>query len=166
MDRLVLHQSSPSPSLSEPGAELWPKVSLKRPETSRGRLVRTPNTQLDDGEEIQNQNNLPEGESSWRICKEKDEEAEKGENNLRDRKEEIERERRKADQEVEEERERMMKEKEGRIRLLQEELRGEEEEEERRLREESDERVRLERRVFLYLYLTVYLLLSISSFPV
>ncbi|KAM3875303.1 uncharacterized protein cep164 [Diretmus argenteus] len=119
VDRLVLHQSSPTPSLSSPshserGVGLRPKaeglsasLGLQRPETSRGRLVRTSNTQIQEK-----------------------------------RLEEREREKRKADREVEMEKEHMTKEKEKRMCILRDELRREEEEEERKLKEESKERVR------------------------
>ncbi|XP_026221627.1 centrosomal protein of 164 kDa isoform X2 [Anabas testudineus] len=163
VDRLILHQSNLSPSLSssshsEVGVEFQPKakgfgisLGLQRPETSRGRLVRTPNTQVDDAEPpLKNKNDSLEEESHWRIWKqsEKEEEEEKGkraereESSLSERKEEVEREKRKTDGEVEEERAQMMREKEDRIRLLQGELRREEEQEERKLREESEERLR------------------------
>ncbi|TKS81355.1 Centrosomal protein of 164 kDa [Collichthys lucidus] len=169
VDRLVLHQSSPTPSLSslshsEEGVGLQLKneghgasLGLQRPETSRGRLVRTFNTQLEDAEPLLR--NKEEEEASRRIRKgreKKDEEeveeeerksAEREERNLRERKEE--RERRMADEELEEERERLMREKEKRMRLLEEELRREEEEEERKLKEESEERLRALRRRLL-----------------
>ncbi|XP_049433036.1 centrosomal protein of 164 kDa-like isoform X4 [Epinephelus fuscoguttatus] len=149
VDRLVLHQSSPSPSLfslshSEQDIGLHPKteclgpsLGLQRPETSRGRLVRSSNTQLEDAEPpLQNQESLLEDETSWRKSKDREKEEE----------EERKRERRKADREVEEEREHMMKEKEKRMRLLQEELRREEEEEERkRERRKADREVEEER---------------------
>lgn len=166
VDRLVLHQSSPSPSLSslspsEQDIRLQIKtegvgicVGLQRPETSRGRLVRTYNTHLDDAESpLQNQESSLEEEASWigrKDRKKKEEEveerkrkrAEREERSLQERKEEREGERRKVDREVEEEREHLMREKERRMHLLQEELRREEEEEERKLKEESEERVR------------------------
>ncbi|XP_035856970.1 centrosomal protein of 164 kDa isoform X2 [Sander lucioperca] len=166
VDRLVLHQLSHSPSLSSSSRSeqadmlrlktesLGTSLGLQRPETSRGRLVRTSNTQLEDTEPpLQNQESPLEEEGGPRVWKdrekkerEKEEEeeeerkrAEKEERSLRERK--VERERRKADQE-EEERENMMKEKEKRMRLLQEELRRKEDDEERRLKEESEERLR------------------------
>lgn len=167
VERLVLHQSSPSPSLSsschsERGVGLHPiaegigkSLGLQRPETSRGRLVRTSNTQHEDAEPcIENHESSLEEEPSWRIRKdrekkerEKEEEeerkrVEREERSLRERNEEKERERKKADQEVEEEKERLIREKEKRMLLLQEELRREEEEEERQLKEESEERLR------------------------
>ncbi|XP_074497486.1 uncharacterized protein cep164 isoform X4 [Sebastes fasciatus] len=162
VDRLVLHQSSPSPSLSSPShseqgvglrlktENLGTSPGLQRPETSRGRLVRTSNTQHEDAElPLQNHESPLEEEPSWRIQKgrkkeeEEEEErkrAEREERSLRERKEV--REERKTDRDVEDEREDMMKEKEKRMRLLQEELRREEEEEERKLKEESEERLR------------------------
>ncbi|XP_078023425.1 uncharacterized protein cep164 isoform X2 [Epinephelus lanceolatus] len=153
VDRLVLHQSSPSPSLfslshSEQDIGLHPKteslgmpLGLQRPETSRGRLVRSSNTQLEDAEPpLKNQESLLEDETSWRISKDKEKEEEEEEE------EERKRERRKADREVEEEREHMMKEEEKRMHLLQEELRREEEEEERkRERRKADREVEEER---------------------
>ncbi|XP_039987698.1 centrosomal protein of 164 kDa-like [Xiphias gladius] len=165
VDRLILHQSNPSPSLSSPsfseqGVELQPKtegfsmsLGLQRPETARGRLMRSSNTQLEDAEpHLQNQDNSLDEEPSWGIQKdrekkEREEEeerkrAEREERSLRERKEEKERERRRADQQVEEERKQLVREKEKRMCLLQEELRREEEEEERKLKEESEERMR------------------------
>ncbi|XP_078140487.1 uncharacterized protein cep164 isoform X1 [Centroberyx gerrardi] len=176
VERLVLHQSSPSPSLSSPshserGVGLRPKaeglsasLGLQRPETSRGRLVRTSNTQLQEPESPIRRQESPLGEElSWRTRKEEkegekkerekeeEERARTEERRLREREEEREREkrqeerereRRKADREVEEEKERTTREREKRMRLLREELRRAEEEEERKLKEESEERVR------------------------
>ncbi|XP_074534837.1 uncharacterized protein cep164 [Halichoeres trimaculatus] len=166
VDRLVLHQSSPPPSFSDSShsgqsVELHLKnedrstpLGLKRPETSRGRLVRTSNTQREDIESPSHNRESPLDELYWRTRqdrerkeKEKEEEEERKEADweisLRKRKEEKEREKREADKEVEEEREQMLKEKEKRMRLLKEELREEEEEEEeRRLRKESEERLK------------------------
>ncbi|XP_033970368.1 centrosomal protein of 164 kDa-like [Trematomus bernacchii] len=158
VDRLVLHQSSPSPplsnsSLSGQGVGLHPKTEslgtslvIQRPETSRGRLSRTPNTQLDEDEAFFKIQKSPrEEEPSWRVRKDretKDRENEEEvrrteERSLKERKEE--RERTKADIEVGEEREKRML-------LLQEELRREEEEERRReersLKERKEERER------------------------
>ncbi|XP_055370125.1 centrosomal protein of 164 kDa-like [Betta splendens] len=165
VDRLILHQSRLSPSLSSPsnsegGDELKAKakgfgisLGLKRPETSRGRLVRTPNTQLDDPElPLIHQDDSLENKSHWRISRdrgtkeeEREEEewkrTEKEQRNLSVR-EEKERETTKADREIEEEREEMVRQKEKRICLLQRELKREEEEEERKLKEESQERLR------------------------
>lgn len=164
VDRLVLHQSSPSPSLSnsshsEQNVELHLKnedlstpLSLKRPETSRGRLVRTSNTQREDIESpLCNRESSPEEELGWSTRRDRErkergkEEEEKRERpdweiSLREKKEEKEREKREAEKDLEEEREKMLKEKEKRLRLLKEELREEEEEEERRLKKESEER--------------------------
>lgn len=162
VDRLILHQSSPSPSLSSPSHSeqsvglrqktegLGTSLGLQRPETSRGRLVRASNTQLEDSEPLL-QESPREEEPSRRIGKDrekKEEEeeerkrTEREERSLKERKEEKERERREAGREVEEEREHLVKEREKRMRLLQEELRREEEEEERKLKEESEERLR------------------------
>ncbi|KAI4815093.1 hypothetical protein KUCAC02_005259 [Chaenocephalus aceratus] len=168
VDRLVLHQSSPSlsnSSLSEQGVGLHPKTEslgtslvIQRPETSRGRLSRTPNTQLDDdGAFFKIQKSPREEEPSWRADievgeerekrmlllqeelrrEEEEEERRREERSLKERKEE--RERTKADIEV-------TKEKEKRMLLLQEELRRDEEEERRReersLKERKEERER------------------------
>ena len=163
----MLHQSSPSPSISSlshseqavgfqlKNEGLGTSQALQRPETSRGRLVRTSNTEIEDAE--QNQEIPLEEEASWRVLKDREKEeeeegeeeqrkrAEREKRSLRERKDE--RERRKADQEDEEEREHLMREKENRMRLLREELRRAEEEEERRLKEESEERQRWAQRV-------------------
>ncbi|XP_075957093.1 uncharacterized protein cep164 isoform X2 [Anarhichas minor] len=171
VDRLVLHQSSPSPSLSSSSRSeqdvghrlktesLGTTPGLQRPETSRGRLVRTSRTRLEDAElRLQNQEDSLGEEPSWRIQRdrekiEREEEeeerrrAEREERSLRERKEERERaereerslrerkeerERRKADRDVEEER----KLKEERERA---------EREDRSLRERKEERERAER---------------------
>lgn len=161
VERLILHQSNLSPSLSSPshsegGVELQTKVKgfgislgLQRPETSRGRLVCTPNTQLDDAEPpLKYQDSSLEEEAPWRIWKEneKEEEEEKRTKredwSLREKKEEMKREKRKIDREVEEEREQITREKEKKICLLQGKLRREEEEEEKKLKQESKERLR------------------------
>ncbi|XP_035009942.2 centrosomal protein of 164 kDa isoform X2 [Hippoglossus stenolepis] len=154
VDRLVLHQSSPSRSLSSPShsersGELRPKASLglQRPGTARGRAIRTSNTKPGNAETPLKTLDKPvDEEPSWRIKKdrekkEKEEESEREEKSLREQKEK-EGERREADQEVEEEKKQLMREKEKRMCLLQEELSREEEEEERNLKEESEERLR------------------------
>ncbi|KAF3693042.1 Centrosomal protein of 164 kDa [Channa argus] len=164
VDHLILHQSSPSPpfsshSNSEQDMELQPKaevfgfsLGLQRPETSRGRLVRTSKTHLDDAELLlQNHENSVDEESCWRAIKDgekkgsgKDEEdgdlkgAEREERSLGERKEE----RKNAEWEVAEERKQMMREKAKKICDLKEELRREEEEEERKIKAESEERLR------------------------
>ncbi|XP_029922379.1 LOW QUALITY PROTEIN: centrosomal protein of 164 kDa [Myripristis murdjan] len=155
VDRLVLHQSSPplslsSPSQSEQDIGLRPKaeglsasLGLQRPETSRGRLVRTSHTQLEEPKSpVRNWKEKAMEEEK------KEERARREEKRLREmeeererRQEERERERRKAEQEMEEEKECLTKEKEKNMLLLREELKREEEEEERKLREESKERV-------------------------
>ncbi|KAM9453612.1 uncharacterized protein cep164 isoform 7-T7 [Salvelinus alpinus] len=100
-----------STSLGVPG--------VQRPDTSRGRLVRSPHTQY------------------------KEEAPRQGEDSRRAQEEEREKERRETEREIEEEKERALRERQEKVRLLQEELRREEEEEEeRRLKEESEERVR------------------------
>lgn len=163
VDQLILHQSSLSPSLSnsEGDDELKAKargfgisLGLKRPETSRGCLVRTPNTQLDDPEHpLYHQDNSLKNGSRWRISKDRakkedkreEEEWKKTEEEQRSpsvRNEEKERETTKADRDVEEEREEMERQKEERLCLLRQQLRGKEEEEERKIKEESEERLR------------------------
>ncbi|XP_072249032.1 uncharacterized protein [Leuresthes tenuis] len=157
VDRLVLHQSSPSPSLSissrsEPGVphhqtaqNLDVSLGIQRPETSRGRPVRPLDAQLEDTKPaLKKQESLGE-EPSWRIQKEREEDmkrAEREERRWRERVVEEERVKMEAEREVGEDMERMLKEKEKRMRLLQEKLSREEEEEERKLREENEEKLR------------------------
>ncbi|XP_041850643.1 centrosomal protein of 164 kDa-like isoform X1 [Melanotaenia boesemani] len=158
VDRLILHQSSPSPSLSsslhsEQGAPHHQKIQsldvslgLQRPETSRGRLARTFEAPCDPEPTLNKQESPLGDDPSWRIRKETDNEeerkrAEREEKRLKEREAEK-RLRREAEQEMEEEKEHLLKEKEKRMHLLQEKLRKEEEEEERKLREESEERLR------------------------
>ncbi|CAK6974943.1 centrosomal protein of 164 kDa-like isoform X2 [Scomber scombrus] len=169
VERLVLHQSSPSPTFSsrshsERGVGLRPiaesvgaSLGIQRPETSRGRLVRSSNTQHKDAEPcIENHESSLEEEPSWRTRKDREKKekkieveeeeerkrTEREEWSLGERNEEKERERKKTDREVEEERERLIREKERRMRLLREELRRDEEEEEKQLKEESEKRLR------------------------
>ncbi|KAK7883143.1 hypothetical protein WMY93_029317 [Mugilogobius chulae] len=118
VDRLTLHQSSPSPTFSNSShsdtkdhmlpenTDFRPSsFGFKRPETSRGRRQE------------------PE------LSKEK-------------RREESERHKNVSDCEEEEERERLMNEKQKRIQKFQDELKRQEEEEEMRLKAESEERLR------------------------
>ncbi|KAM4566442.1 uncharacterized protein cep164 isoform 2-T4 [Odontesthes bonariensis] len=162
VDRLVLHQSSSSPSLSisshseqgvphqQKAQNLDVSLGFQRPETSRGRPVRTLDAQLEDTKPaLKKQQNLGE-EPSWRIQEEREKEedvkrAEREERRRRERVEEEEEEERvklEAEREVGADRERMLKEKQKRMRLLQEKLSREEEEEERKLREENEEKLR------------------------
>ncbi|XP_055082126.1 centrosomal protein of 164 kDa-like [Periophthalmus magnuspinnatus] len=125
VDRLTLHQSSPSPtnsSHSDTRDNLLPKntdlgssFGFKRPETSRGRPGRGQDAELP----IQS--------------REKKDEATERHKNMSDQEEE---------EEEEEDRERLMKEKQKRIHKLEEELKRQEEEEEKRLKAESEERLR------------------------
>uniref|UniRef100_A0A8C7HYR8 Centrosomal protein of 164 kDa n=3 Tax=Oncorhynchus kisutch TaxID=8019 RepID=A0A8C7HYR8_ONCKI len=101
---------STSASLGVPG--------VQRPDTSRGRLVRSPNAHY------------------------KEEAPRQGEDSRWAQEEEREKERRETERKIEEEKERALRERQEKGRLLQEELSREEEEEERRLKEESKERVR------------------------
>ncbi|XP_069390037.1 centrosomal protein of 164 kDa isoform X2 [Paralichthys olivaceus] len=149
VDRLVLHQSSPSPSLSSPShsersGELRTKASLglQRPETARGRAVRTSNTEPGNAETpLKTQDKPMDEESSWRFRKDKEEKereedeegTEREEKSLREEKEK-ERERRKTDQEVEEEKSlREEKEKERERRKTDQEV-----EEEKSLRKQKE----------------------------
>uniref|UniRef100_A0A3Q1GIP0 Centrosomal protein of 164 kDa n=1 Tax=Acanthochromis polyacanthus TaxID=80966 RepID=A0A3Q1GIP0_9TELE len=170
VDRLVLHQSSHSPSLSSSShleesvrhgrkvSDLHMPLPLQRPETSRGRPVQTSNTQLEDAElPLKNQDSSLGEEPSWRVWKdgekkerekEESKRADSEERSLRKRVEE-EREKKKSGKDMQEERESILKEKEKRMRFLQEELRREEEEEEKKLKEESEERLRALRQQLL-----------------
>uniref|UniRef100_A0A4W5M7U1 Centrosomal protein 164 n=1 Tax=Hucho hucho TaxID=62062 RepID=A0A4W5M7U1_9TELE len=104
---------STSASLGVPGVQ-----GVQRPDTSRGRLVRSPH------------------------ALHKEEAPRQGEDSRRAQEEERDKERRETEREIEEEKERALRERQEKVHLLQEELRREEEEEERRLKEESEERVR------------------------
>ncbi|XP_076748306.1 uncharacterized protein cep164 isoform X2 [Maylandia zebra] len=166
VDRLVLHQSSlsPSPSISSHSDQavtprqtaqgLGVPLGFERPETSRGRQARFLSIQADGVKRsLKKQERALEEELGGRSRKdgekkesEKEEEEERKrlerEERSKKEREEMERERRKADREIEEEKERIAKEKEERIRLLREELKREEEEEEEKLRGETEERLR------------------------
>ncbi|KAM9317883.1 uncharacterized protein cep164 isoform 1-T2 [Pholidichthys leucotaenia] len=142
VDRLVLHQCSPTPSFSssshsEQGKDkatgLVLPLELQRPETSRGRQVQTLNTNTGGVERpLKNKEDSLEEQISWKTHSGVE----------KDKEEKMERMRKKVEQELQEERERLLKEKEKRMCLLQEELRREEEKEERKLKEESEERIR------------------------
>ncbi|XP_063348993.1 centrosomal protein of 164 kDa-like isoform X3 [Pelmatolapia mariae] len=164
VDRLVLHQSSlsPSPSISSHSDQavtprqtaqgLGVPLGLERPETSRGRQAPFSSIQADGVKcSLKKQERAMEEEPRGKSRKdgekkksEKEEERKRLEREERSKKEreEMERERRKADREIEEEKERIAKEKEQRIHLLREELKREEEEEEEKLRGETEERLR------------------------
>uniref|UniRef100_A0A3P9KA20 Centrosomal protein 164 n=1 Tax=Oryzias latipes TaxID=8090 RepID=A0A3P9KA20_ORYLA len=141
VERLVLHQASPTPSqssLSEPRAPHPQKAHslLQRPETSRGRPAR-------NVEESTFKKQQSREEEEPRISKEKTsmgkkedcKMAENRETSFRERKE-SERGRREAEKEP------MLKEEEKRMHLLKEELAREEQTEESELRVESEERLR------------------------
>ncbi|XP_034149441.1 centrosomal protein of 164 kDa [Esox lucius] len=102
-----------SASLGVPGT-----LGVKRPDTSRGRLARSPH--------------VHQGEESLRHKEDRRTEEE----------EEKERLRRETERAIEEHKERALRERQEKMRLLLEELRRQEEEEERRLKEESEEKVR------------------------
>ncbi|XP_028275256.1 centrosomal protein of 164 kDa-like isoform X5 [Parambassis ranga] len=134
VERLVLHQSSPSPSLSSSSLSeggishhqkaqgLGMSLGLPRPETSRGRLVRTENTQLDDADFLlKTKESLLGEEPTWSIQREREK-----------------KERERKAEEEEEKKERKRVEREERI------LKEREEEEERK-RVEREERILKER---------------------
>ncbi|KAM3616746.1 uncharacterized protein V6R79_022552 [Siganus canaliculatus] len=136
VDRLVLHQSSPSPSLASPSGSEEDALrhrkseTLQRPETSRGRGIRSSNTQLETTDPPLRKEECPQEDNdaaSWR-------EGTDGQ---------------KSEEEEEGERERLIKDQGKRLSLFQEELRREEEEEERKLKEESEERLRAVRQHLL-----------------
>lgn len=139
VDRLTLHQSSPSPTFSNSSHsdlrddlllksnDLGTSFGLKRPETSRGRQGRGQDAELSNqGKESPSEEGQEKDEG--RVKKEKDEG--------------IKREKNMDDSEVEEERETLMKDKEKRFREIQDELTRQEEEEERKLKSESEDRLR------------------------
>lgn len=160
VDRLVLHQSSPSSSLSnvppleqdvglhlKAGGDVATPAELQRPETSRGRQGRTCGARLKEAKSPSpSQESLAKDESSRRdslsagtsgrqrepcdLENRSSSEAEEGEEALM------------VDQKATEERKRLKEAKKRRLRLLLEELRREEEEEERKLKEEAEERRR------------------------
>ncbi|KAM4628002.1 uncharacterized protein cep164 isoform 2-T3 [Polymixia lowei] len=143
VDRLLLHQSSPSHSFSSPthserDVGLRPKAEglsaslvLQRPETSRGRLVRSSNAQLREPESPLRDNQSPLREDlSWRTRKEE---------RAREEREE-ERKGKKKEEEEERQRRREEREEERRLRERQEEREREREEvrEQERRQEESE----------------------------
>lgn len=162
VDRLVLHQSSPSSSLSnvppleqdvglhlKAGRDVATPAELQRPETSRGRQSRTCSARLKEAKSPSpSQESLAEDESSRRDCRSgRQRETCDLENRSLSEAEEAKeakeaKEAPKVDQEVAKERERLKEAKQRRLRLLREELRREEEEEERKLKEEAEERRR------------------------
>lgn len=160
VDRLVLHQSSPSSSLSnvppleqdvglhqKPGGDVATPAELQRPETSRGRQSRTSSARLKEAKSPSpSQESLAEDKSSRRDSRSAAKSGRQRETcSLENRSQseaEVSEEALEVDLEVAEERERLKEAKERRLRLLREELRREEEEEERKLKEEAEERRR------------------------
>lgn len=150
VDRLVLHQSSPTPSQSslsehhdlhhQNAQSLFASLPLQRPETSRGRPVRNIEDEKEEST-FKKQESHEEEEPRRSLEKEDCKMTERRETSYRGRKE-SERGRREAERAVEEEKEHMLKEEEKRTRLLQEELAREEQKEEMKLRVESEERLR------------------------
>ncbi|RVE64376.1 hypothetical protein OJAV_G00125140 [Oryzias javanicus] len=152
VDRLVLHQSSPTPSqcsLSEhdglhhqKAQSLLASLPLQRPETSRGRPARSIEDE-NEGSAFKKQESREEEEPRRSLEQEEDSKmTERRETSFRERKE-SERGRRGAEQALEEEeKEHMLKEGEKRMHLLQEELAREEQKEEMKLRVQSEERLR------------------------
>ncbi|KAM9801299.1 uncharacterized protein cep164 [Neosynchiropus ocellatus] len=150
VDRLVLHQTSSSPSLSsqslsEPVLKHLPKaearcssVSLQRPETSRGRPARIPK---DDGPQMQHSEE--EEEPEWSGDKqEEDGSMSEGVRSLKNIYEAKKSERRKAEQELEEEKKCLMEEKQNKISELQKQLMDELQEEEKKLKEANEKILR------------------------
>ncbi|CAN9511082.1 unnamed protein product [Ophioblennius macclurei] len=144
VDRRVPHRSSPSLSFSgsshsdEIALQRDEPLGLQKPQNSRGRLVRSSNTQLvDAGVHVKNRETVSLKDREKKVKKE-DVEKKKEEE---EEEEERDRLKRKTEQELEEERESILKEKERRIQLLREELQKEEEQEERKLKKQSEERL-------------------------
>lgn len=141
VDRLVLHQASPTPSqssLSEPHVPHPQKAHslLQRPETSRGRPARNVEESTFKKQESREEEEPRISKEKTSMGKKEDcKMAENRETRFRERKE-SERGRRKAEKEP------MLKEEEKRMHLLKEELAREEQTEERKLRVESEERLR------------------------
>uniref|UniRef100_A0A8C7X4S9 Centrosomal protein of 164 kDa n=1 Tax=Oryzias sinensis TaxID=183150 RepID=A0A8C7X4S9_9TELE len=147
VDRLVLHQASPTPSqssLSEPHVPHPQKAHslLQRPETSRGRPARNVEESTVKKQESREEEEQRIGKEITSMGKEEDcKMTENRETSFRERKE-SEGGRREAERATEEEKEPMLKEEEKRMHLLKEELAREEQTEERKLRVESEERLR------------------------
>ncbi|XP_020564213.1 centrosomal protein of 164 kDa isoform X3 [Oryzias latipes] len=141
VDRLVLHQASPTPSqssLSEPHVPHPQKAHslLQRPETSRGRPARNVEESTFKKQESREEEEPRISKEKTSMGKKEDcKMAENRETSFRERKE-SERGRREAEKEP------MLKEEEKRVHLLKEELAREEQTEERKLRVESEERLR------------------------
>lgn len=158
VDRLVLHQSSPSSSLSnvppleqdvglhqKPGGDVATPAELQRPETSRGRQSRTSSARLKEAKSPSpGQESLAEDESSRRDSRSGAKSGRQRETCSLENRSQSEAEVGEEALEVDlaEERERLKEAKERRLRLLREELRQDEEEEERKLKEEAEERRR------------------------
>ncbi|CAL8349762.1 unnamed protein product [Lota lota] len=164
VDRLVLHQSSPEHSLSSPehsardagprpkAEGLSASLGLQRPETSRGRLVRTPNGPLTPQRELESptreQGGPPVEELSWKTRRtlrgkgERDEEEEEKIGQLREKKEQEDKTRKMEEEERDEEekgRERQNEEREMERRNVDREV----EEEKKRALLEKEKRMRL-----------------------
>ncbi|XP_053728733.1 centrosomal protein of 164 kDa-like [Synchiropus splendidus] len=157
VDRLVLHQTCSSPSLSshslsEPVLKHLPKaeahysaLSLQRPETSRGRPAHIckdnePDIQLSEEEEEEPEWGLTASRSGDK--QEEDENISEGFRSLRNVCDAKKSDRRKAEQELEEERKRLKDEKQNKISELQKQLKDELQEEEKRLKEENQKILR------------------------
>uniref|UniRef100_A0A3P9HRK2 Centrosomal protein of 164 kDa n=1 Tax=Oryzias latipes TaxID=8090 RepID=A0A3P9HRK2_ORYLA len=147
VDRLVLHQASPTPSqssLSEPHVPHPQKAHslLQRPETSRGRPARNVEESTFKKQESREEEEPRISKEKTSMGKKEDcKMAENRETSFRERKE-SEGGRREAERAIEEEKEPMLKEEDKRMHLLKEELAREEQTEERKLRVESEERLR------------------------
>ncbi|XP_077398230.1 uncharacterized protein LOC144033776 isoform X2 [Festucalex cinctus] len=158
VDRLVLQRSS-----QQTAAGLSSLLNLQRPETSRGRLSRTSDTQIDEGETVvRNFLGSLDKESTFGIGKDETKEEREEENEKGKTKKEKSRVEKSEDQimvepktnrlirlqetmtrEEEEEKERLKREKEMRMSLLVEEIKKEEEAEKERFMQEKERRKRL-----------------------
>ncbi|KAM9811391.1 uncharacterized protein ACBT44_010975 isoform 4-T4 [Syngnathus typhle] len=150
VERLVLHQSSVGSQQIATG--LSSGVNLPRPETSRGRLSRTSNAQINEGEAASQNYVSPLEKENFGIWKnEKKTDREEGnewrntekEKSLNERTSELDRKRGNVVSGVENRNEQIMGEKKSRSFNLQETMSREEEEEKERLKREKEMRISL-----------------------
>ncbi|XP_077421961.1 uncharacterized protein LOC144052061 isoform X5 [Vanacampus margaritifer] len=149
IDRLVLHQSSVGSQ--QTGAGLSSSLNLQRPETSRGRLPRTSNTQINEGETaLRNFVSPLDRESKFEIRKDEKKEEREEENEKRKTKEEPSQNDRNGEQDgksgdkicrVEKSKEQIIVDPKNRLIYLQETMSREEEEEKEHLKREKEMRV-------------------------
>ncbi|XP_049581592.1 centrosomal protein of 164 kDa isoform X2 [Syngnathus scovelli] len=150
VERLVLHQSNVGSQQTATG--LSSGVNLPRPETSRGRLSRTSNAQINEGETATQNYVTPLEKENFGIWKnEKKEDREEGnewrntekEKSLNERSSELDRKHGNVVSGVENRNEQIMGEKKSRSFNLQETMSREEEEEKERLKREKEMRISL-----------------------